>query len=233
MVSNDDKQCPIFCDSGLEHSIGLYSKSIDVLSRKHATHLLDAIIQKLKKDTPNNKKSSISRSHRNRDIFFKTKLCHHFERNGECPRSYKCCYAHGKNELRKRPRSDYKNIKKVCLYFKKGYCKYGEKCKFVHNLNGSLESDYNSDKDFYYSTNSFKRSKISNFPDYRNGEEYEFDDSNVDTRFSKTFSAVRRKKFINSFRKNGSRFSKSQNKVSILTSEPKINHDNKSIKTEI
>ncbi|KAJ9080427.1 hypothetical protein DSO57_1025080 [Entomophthora muscae] len=65
---------------------------------------------------------------------YKTELCATFDKEGQCPYSAKCKFAHGQEELREIPRHPkYKSI--LCRSFQQGTCTYGSRCSFLHPTN--------------------------------------------------------------------------------------------------
>ncbi|KAJ1674638.1 hypothetical protein EV182_002865 [Spiromyces aspiralis] len=67
-----------------------------------------------------------------RETLYKTELCSSWTRNGQCRYGNKCRFAHGKCELRERPRH-HRYRTKLCRNFTaKGYCPYGDRCDFIH-----------------------------------------------------------------------------------------------------
>lgn len=62
----------------------------------------------------------------------KTELCKHYQIGEPCPKGDSCSFAHGIEELRAKPVSNYKTMK--CRHFQeKGWCQYGPRCQFMHN----------------------------------------------------------------------------------------------------
>ena len=67
---------------------------------------------------------------------YKTELCRSFLRTQHCAYGDTCMYAHGKHELRQKPRnSTYKTqpCAEICL---DGSCSYGARCNYVHPTAG-------------------------------------------------------------------------------------------------
>lgn len=64
----------------------------------------------------------------NPNVFFKTKLCPHYQ-NGGCKKGSTCTFAHSEAELRDTP-----NLKKtkMCQLFMMGKCHIGQNCSFAH-----------------------------------------------------------------------------------------------------
>ena len=70
---------------------------------------------------------------------WKTKLCHHYEKQGHCNRGEGCTFAHGSEELqgpgegsgktRLMPSED----KIPCKFYQKGTCWKGEQCLYSHD----------------------------------------------------------------------------------------------------
>jgi len=74
------------------------------------------------------------------DQRYKTVLCKHFERDGECKFGDKCSFAHGEAELKQKalPKAAqdplYKTV--LCKHFEQnGKCKFGRSCSFAHGKN--------------------------------------------------------------------------------------------------
>lgn len=102
--------------------------------------------------------------------YWKIKKCAHFHE------PEKCLYAHGYNDLKcknglinckdfdcyKCIGYKYDNEYKwtICENFKNGFCKYGKKCNFVHNLYFDNENNKNKYKD-----NETPKTPIENFED--------------------------------------------------------------------
>lgn len=64
---------------------------------------------------------------------YKTELCKNFELRGTCKFGDKCCFAHGKHELKSKTITHNKFKTKPCKqYFKTGYCPYGQRCQYLH-----------------------------------------------------------------------------------------------------
>jgi hypothetical protein len=64
---------------------------------------------------------------------FKTELCKNWELRGQCKFGDKCCFAHGKHELKSKTFSHMKYKTKPCKqYFQTGYCPYGLRCQYLH-----------------------------------------------------------------------------------------------------
>lgn len=64
---------------------------------------------------------------------YKTELCKNWELRGTCKFGDKCCFAHGKHELKTRSVTHTKFKTKPCKqYFQVGYCPYGQRCQYLH-----------------------------------------------------------------------------------------------------
>jgi len=63
---------------------------------------------------------------------FKTEMCRSWAKFGLCPYGENCRFAHGRDELRVRPRPHWKYKTEMCKKFLAGYCPYGSRCSFVH-----------------------------------------------------------------------------------------------------
>jgi len=66
---------------------------------------------------------------------FKTEMCRSWSTFGLCPYGESCRFAHGRCELRVRPRPHWKYKTQLCKKFLAGYCPYGSRCSFVHMPN--------------------------------------------------------------------------------------------------
>lgn len=93
------------------------------------------------------------------DFFlFKTELCRGYEEIGSCKYGSKCCYAHGKKELRKNSftieisRKKQVNSKTdVCENFHiLGLCDYGRRCNFMHAIISPYKSLWNPSSPLNY-----------------------------------------------------------------------------------
>ena len=69
-------------------------------------------------------------------VNYKTELCRNWVTTGFCEFDQECAYAHGPHELNMKT-NIHRNYKtKMCKkwhYQTPGQCKYGDKCKFIHN----------------------------------------------------------------------------------------------------
>jgi len=63
------------------------------------------------------------------DLLGKTKLCKFWSR-GQCERGQKCSFAHGRTELRSKPKLFRTEL---CFDFGTTGCRYGDMCKFAHD----------------------------------------------------------------------------------------------------
>jgi len=64
---------------------------------------------------------------------YKTELCKNWELRGTCKFGDKCCFAHGKHELKEKTLTHTKYKTKPCKqYFQTGYCPYGQRCQYLH-----------------------------------------------------------------------------------------------------
>lgn len=64
---------------------------------------------------------------------YKTEICKNFEMKGKCKWGENCCFAHGKNELRKKTLFNYFYKTKICKHFhKNGFCPYASRCQYFH-----------------------------------------------------------------------------------------------------
>merc|ERR1719397_1290481 len=63
---------------------------------------------------------------------FKTEMCRGWMESGSCSYGNSCCFAHGRHELRIKPKRHWKYKTKLCTKFLSGYCPYGSRCCFVH-----------------------------------------------------------------------------------------------------
>lgn len=67
---------------------------------------------------------------------YRTELCHLFAEKGHCQYGDGCAFAHGKEELRYRPRHPKHKTQLCRLYHSQGKstCPYGQRCRFIHDL---------------------------------------------------------------------------------------------------
>jgi len=65
---------------------------------------------------------------------FKTEICSSWNNTGECIYGKNCRFAHGTNELRERPKPHRNYKTAMCKNFLAGFCPYGSRCCFIHNL---------------------------------------------------------------------------------------------------
>ncbi|KAJ5076088.1 protein tis11 [Anaeramoeba ignava] len=66
------------------------------------------------------------------DDLYKTELCRSWEETGTCKFGDSCRFAHGKSELRSKPRHP-KYKTQICKAFHTtGFCPYGKRCRFIH-----------------------------------------------------------------------------------------------------
>lgn len=92
--------------------------------------------------------------------YYKLKLCDFYEKYGKCTKGHKCSYAHGKEELREFKKEcvnslycfkdnchfthpegwNPKNNKKICGFYKNGFCRNGDNCEFSHIKEENVES---------------------------------------------------------------------------------------------
>ena len=65
-------------------------------------------------------------------VKFKTEMCRNWEL-GICPFTEKCAFAHGESELRVKTHipNNYKT-KKCRQFHQQGFCRYGQRCQFIH-----------------------------------------------------------------------------------------------------
>lgn len=64
---------------------------------------------------------------------YKTELCKNFELRGTCKFGDKCCFAHGRDELKAKVLTHVKYKTKPCKqYHQTGYCPYGQRCQYLH-----------------------------------------------------------------------------------------------------
>jgi len=64
---------------------------------------------------------------------YKTELCKNWELRGHCKFGDKCCFAHGKHELKNKTLIHTKYKTKPCKqYHQTGYCPYGQRCQYLH-----------------------------------------------------------------------------------------------------
>ncbi|EAR93739.1 zinc finger C-x8-C-x5-C-x3-H type protein (macronuclear) [Tetrahymena thermophila SB210] len=72
---------------------------------------------------------------------YKTELCNTFTITGHCDYGAKCRFAHGKDELQKKPSITNNNFRtKYCKAFhEKMYCPYGQRCHFLHDVRSLIQ----------------------------------------------------------------------------------------------
>mmetsp|Transcript_32795 Transcript_32795/g.29662 ORF Transcript_32795/g.29662 Transcript_32795/m.29662 type:complete len:99 (+) Transcript_32795:400-696(+) len=64
---------------------------------------------------------------------YKTEMCKNWELKGQCKFGDKCCFAHGKHELKAKSLTHVKYKTKPCKqYHHTGYCPYGQRCQYLH-----------------------------------------------------------------------------------------------------
>jgi len=64
---------------------------------------------------------------------YKTEFCKNWELNKVCKFGDKCCFAHGKHELKNKTVIHNKYKTKPCKqYHQTGYCPYGQRCQYLH-----------------------------------------------------------------------------------------------------
>jgi hypothetical protein len=64
---------------------------------------------------------------------YKTELCKNWELRGTCKFGDKCCFAHGRDELKNKSLTHLKYKTKPCKqYHQAGYCPYGQRCQYLH-----------------------------------------------------------------------------------------------------
>jgi hypothetical protein len=64
---------------------------------------------------------------------YKTELCKNWELRKTCKFGDKCCFAHGKHELKNKTVIHMKYKTKPCKqYHQTGYCPYGQRCQYLH-----------------------------------------------------------------------------------------------------
>ena len=64
---------------------------------------------------------------------YKTEMCKNWELRGRCKLGDKCCFAHGRNELKAKVLTHVKYKTKPCKqYHQTGYCPYGQRCQYLH-----------------------------------------------------------------------------------------------------
>jgi len=63
----------------------------------------------------------------------KTELCKNWELRGNCKFGDKCCFAHGRHELKSKTVTHDKYKTKPCKqYHQSSYCPYGQRCQYLH-----------------------------------------------------------------------------------------------------
>jgi hypothetical protein len=64
---------------------------------------------------------------------YKTEMCKNWELRGRCKFGNKCCFAHGRNELKAKVLTHVKYKTKPCKqYHQTAYCPYGQRCQYLH-----------------------------------------------------------------------------------------------------
>jgi hypothetical protein len=64
---------------------------------------------------------------------YKTEMCKNWELKGKCKFGNKCCFAHGRHELKAKVLTHVKYKTKPCKqYHQTGYCPYGQRCQYLH-----------------------------------------------------------------------------------------------------
>lgn len=70
---------------------------------------------------------------------YKTEICKNFELYQKCKFGENCCFAHGRNELRKKQAFNDFYKTKICKHFhRKGFCPYGNRCQYFHFQTNSI-----------------------------------------------------------------------------------------------
>jgi hypothetical protein len=64
---------------------------------------------------------------------YKTEMCKNYEMRGFCKFGDKCCFAHGRHELKAKVLTHIKYKTKPCKqYHQSGHCSYGQRCQYLH-----------------------------------------------------------------------------------------------------
>jgi len=64
---------------------------------------------------------------------YKTEMCKNWELRGTCKFGDKCCFAHGRKELKAKVLTHVKYKTKPCKqYHQTGNCPYGQRCQYLH-----------------------------------------------------------------------------------------------------
>jgi len=64
---------------------------------------------------------------------YKTEMCKNWELRGSCKFGDKCCFAHGRKELKAKVLTHIKYKTKPCKqYHQTGNCPYGQRCQYLH-----------------------------------------------------------------------------------------------------
>jgi len=64
---------------------------------------------------------------------YKTEMCKNWELRGHCKFGDKCCFAHGRDQLKVKVLTHIKYKTKPCKqYHQTGYCPYGQRCQYLH-----------------------------------------------------------------------------------------------------
>jgi hypothetical protein len=75
-------------------------------------------------------------------VKYKTEICKNFEIYNFCKFGSRCCFAHGKSELRKK--KDFNDFykTKICKHFNEnGFCPYGNRCQYFHFNSHNIYSE--------------------------------------------------------------------------------------------
>jgi hypothetical protein len=90
---------------------------------------IDVCPRRKKFNTPEERKLFIEEYKRK----YKTELCKNWELRGYCKFGDKCCFAHGRHELKCKSLTHTKYKTKPCKqYYQTGYCPYGQRCQYLH-----------------------------------------------------------------------------------------------------
>jgi hypothetical protein len=107
----------------------LSSESVSSNGYEEATFVIDVCPKKKKFNTVEERKVFVEEYKRK----YKTEMCKNWELRGNCKFGDRCCFAHGKHELKGKTITHVKYKTKPCKqYHQTGYCPYGQRCQYLH-----------------------------------------------------------------------------------------------------
>jgi len=80
----------------------------------------------------------ISQNQKSNGELLKTEICRSWAQFGMCQYGLNCHFAHGRGELRVKPKPHFRYKTEMCKKFLAGYCPYGSRCCFVHHPNEAM-----------------------------------------------------------------------------------------------